>query len=61
MFTELDVRRAQQLLAVLKRAKYEVQGEEVLAVAQVIAWASELPARLQAPPPTPAPKPPKKR
>ena len=53
-FDATDVRRAEQLLAVLKRARYDIQGEEALALSQVIQWAVTLPGRIRAAVPEPA-------
>lgn len=43
----VDLSRTSQLLAALKRAKFEVTGEEALAIYQVIAWASTLHDRIK--------------
>ena len=45
---ETDMARVTTLLSALKRGKWELEGDEVLAFAQVFAWASELKNRLKA-------------
>ena len=66
-FTKTDLARLEQLLKALRRGKYELEGEEVLAFAQCFAWASTLheaikdsltpkPPVVSAPPPVEEPK-----
>lgn len=41
-FTKADLNKVINVMAALKRGKYEVDGEEVLAFAQSFAWLSQL-------------------
>jgi hypothetical protein len=40
--SQLDAARLKTVLSALKRGKWELEGEEVLAFAQAFAWASDL-------------------
>ena len=44
--TATDAARLKVLLTALKRGKYDLEGEEVLAFAQMFHWASELAVRI---------------
>jgi hypothetical protein len=47
-FTKTDLARLETLMAVIKRGKYELSGEEILAVAQSCSWAAQLHERIKA-------------
>lgn len=59
-FTKTDLVRLETVLKMVRRGKYELEGEEVLAFAQAYAWGTGMMDRikvaLEAPPP-PAAKP----
>lgn len=46
--TKVDIARAENVIRALKRGKFEVEGEEILAFAQSFAWLGELIGRVQA-------------
>jgi len=46
--TDVDSARVGVLMTALKRGKWELEGEEILAFAQVFSWAAELQGRLKA-------------
>lgn len=46
--TRIDLNRSTELLKVLNRAKYEVEGNEALALAQVLNWAAAFHGRIEA-------------
>lgn len=56
--TKTDLVRATVALTALRRGKYELQGDEVLAFSQAFNWLTELHDRvklaLEVPPPAPA-------
>jgi hypothetical protein len=67
-FTKTDLARLEQLLKALRRGKYDLEGEEVLAFAQCFHWAGALfdamkeslapkPPVVTAPPPADKPQP----
>lgn len=41
-FTKGDLHKIVNVMAALKKGKYEVEGEEILAFAQSFAWLSQL-------------------
>ncbi len=47
-FTKTDLARAETVIKALKRGKYELEGEEVLAFAQAFAWISVVFDRIKA-------------
>lgn len=63
--TKTDLARAEVVMKALKRGKYDLEGEEVLAFAQAFHWVAELFGRiktsLDTPPPVALPEPIKKR
>lgn len=65
-FTKTDLARLETVMKILKRGKYELEGEEVLAFAQAFHWVSatfdKIREHLTTPPPVvkPAPLEPKK-
>lgn len=40
-FTKIDLARCETVIKALKRGKYELEGDEVLAFAQAFAWLSQ--------------------
>jgi hypothetical protein len=54
-FTKIDLARMDTILKMVRRGKYELEGEEVLAFAQAYAWAmttmDRMKASLEAPEP----------
>lgn len=46
-FTKTDLSRCEGLLKALKRAKFDLEGEEVLAMGQTIVWASQLYSKMK--------------
>jgi hypothetical protein len=40
-FTKTDLARCETVMKALKRGKYELEGDEVLAFAQAFAWLSQ--------------------
>ncbi len=60
-FTKTDLARLETVMKILKRGKYDLEGEEVLAFAQAFHWVSATFDRIKehlmtppAPPPAPA-------
>lgn len=47
-FTKPDLNKLITVMAALKRGKYELEGEEVLAFAQSFAWLSQLSDKVKA-------------
>jgi hypothetical protein len=47
-FTKVDLARAETVMKALKRGKYELEGDEVLAFAQAFAWISVVFDRIKA-------------
>jgi len=58
-FTKTDLARMDTVMKALKRGKYELEGEEVLAFAQAFAWVSvtfdRIKSAMEAPPPVVTP------
>lgn len=57
-FTKTDLARCDTVMKALKRGKYELEGEEVLAFAQAFAWLSFQFERMKTDIETPSPIPP---
>lgn len=47
-FTKPDLNKLITVMAALKRGKFELEGEEVLAMAQSFAWLSQLADKIKA-------------
>lgn len=47
-FSELDRKRYAQLGALLKKAKFDINIEEIMAAAQAYSWLAQLPSSLEA-------------
>jgi hypothetical protein len=47
-FTKTDLTRLETLMAVVKRGKYDLSGDEILAVAQSCSWAAQLHEKIKA-------------
>lgn len=47
-WTQSDLNQAHNILVALKKAKYEVQGEEILAFGQAVRWISMLHDEIEA-------------
>jgi hypothetical protein len=58
--TKTDLARLETVMKILKRGKYELEGEEVLAFAQAFHWVSatfdKITQHLATPPPADTPK-----
>lgn len=46
-FTKVDLARLENVIKAVKRGKYELEGEEILAFAQSFAWLSALFDKIQ--------------